>query len=88
MYMYMFMFLMHDIVVCLLVVMVCFLISLYDVSLPYMHNVGLRDYMKNVLLGICEVAFTFFTGVLLGKIRSYEAKVFTNKGEISSSKFK
>ena len=30
--------------------------SQYDGVLPYMHNVGLSDYMKKVLLGMYEVS--------------------------------
>ena len=33
-------------------------ISLYDVVLPYRHNVGLIDYTMKVFLGMYEVVYT------------------------------
>ena len=55
MYMTMFMFLMHDIVV----QSSCVLMSLYEVFLLYMHYVGLIDYMMKVLLGLYEESILF-----------------------------
>ena len=55
MYMIMLKILMHDIVVSFTYcdeIMVCVLMSLYVMVLPYMHNVGVVDYMVKSYL-IC-----------------------------------
>ena len=55
MYMIMLKILMHDIVVSFTYydeIMVCVLMSLYVMVLPYMHNVGVVDYMMRSYL-IC-----------------------------------
>ena len=58
MYMTMFMFFMHDIVVLSTCCECMHGMSLYDMVLPYTHNVGLIDHMMKVLLCIQEVVYT------------------------------
>ena len=37
--------------------------SLYDVVLPYMHNVGLIDYMLKFLFGMNVVEHSIIVGI-------------------------
>ena len=55
--MYMYMFLFHNIVVTSTCCDDMHGMSLYEVVLVYMHNVGLDDYMMKVLLGMNEVVY-------------------------------
>ena len=47
--------------------------SLYDVVLPYMHDVGLVNHMMKVFLGMYEVVYTFLVDVW---IKWYSCSLF------------
>ena len=50
-------FLMHDFVLQSTCCDEMYGMSLYDVALSYMHNVGLNDYIMKVFLGMNEVVY-------------------------------